>query len=205
MKGRRRARQLALQALYELDQSQHPVADVLAWRLDDFYRSLLRNQPKGPTPASQVDALMGAADLRRDAAAPFSGLDARELARPRGLDEATLEALLEILVGHQKLGGYAVALVRGVLANREALDKVIARIAPEWPVDQVAPVDRNCLRIALWEIATESAPTRVAINEAVELARKFSGEGARRMVNGALGAFTQSGQTIEIVGHERAG
>jgi N utilization substance protein B len=76
------------------------------------------------------------------------------------------------------------------------LDDVIHTIAPEWPVVQMAPVDRNVLRIALWELATGANPTRVAINEAVELARTFSGEGARRMVNGALGSFVASGRPL---------
>jgi N utilization substance protein B len=122
-----------------------------------------------------------------------------------GLEPALLAPLLSLLVEHEKQGGYAVRLVRGVVANLDALDAMIGRIAPEWPVEQIAPVDRNCLRIALWELAAELAPTRVVINEAVELARKFSGEGARRMVNGALGAFASSGARIEIAGHEPAG
>ena len=75
---------------------------------------------------------------------------------------------------------------------------MIERIAPEWPVDQMAPLDRNVLRIALWEIGQGRVPVRVAINEAVELARRFSGEGARRMVNGALGAFVSSGVTLDL-------
>jgi N utilization substance protein B len=73
---------------------------------------------------------------------------------------------------------------------------VVARIAPEWPVEQMAPVDRNVLRIALWEIGSGRAPVRVAINEAVELARLFSGEASRRMVNGALGTFVSSGTPV---------
>jgi N utilization substance protein B len=62
----------------------------------------------------------------------------------------------------------------------------------------MAPVDRNVLRIALWEIGTGSSPVKVAISEAVELARTFSGEGARRMVNGALGAFAASGVRLDL-------
>ena len=75
---------------------------------------------------------------------------------------------------------------------------MIARIAPEWPVEQMAPIDRNVLRIALWEIASGSSPVRVAINEAVELARAFSGEGSRRMVNGALGAYTSGDRKLVL-------
>ncbi|MCB0217025.1 MAG: transcription antitermination factor NusB [Caldilineae bacterium] len=204
MKGRRRARQLALQALYELDSSEHPVADVLAARLDAYYRSVLRNQPDGPVPDRLVEPLIRAVDLRRDAERPWSDFDPTAIVERHGLDPARVAFALAQLIEHEGQGAYAVQLVRGVVRNLAAIDAVIGRIAPEWPVEQIAPVDRNCLRIALWEIGAGAAPLRVVINEAVELARRFSGEGARRMVNGALGAFAASGVVLAFAGYEPA-
>ncbi len=85
-------------------------------------------------------------------------------------------------------------LVEGVLARTKALDDLIARYAPEWPVDQMAIIDRNILRIAIYEIATsENTPIKVAINEAVELAKVFGSGSSRRFVNGVLGSFVAQG------------
>lgn len=85
---------------------------------------------------------------------------------------------------------FARALVQGVQEHREQLDAVIRKHAPEWPVDQLAIVDRNILRIALFELQYASdVPLKVAINEAVELAKTFGGDAAPRFVNGVLGAF----------------
>lgn len=198
MKGRRRARQIALQALYELDQSEHSVADVIAGRLDTYFRAVLRNGLDGRQSARLSDALMATADLYREAEAAWQAADAATVSRRYGLDEAEIQAALALLREHEPQASYAVRIVRGVLSRRAEIDAVIGRIAPEWPVDQMAPVDRNCLRIALWEISSDSAPTRVVINEAVELARRFSGEGARRMVNGALGAYSKGGPGMEL-------
>jgi N utilization substance protein B len=81
-------------------------------------------------------------------------------------------------------------LVKGVEANRETLDQLIARYAPEWPVDQIAIVDRNILRMAIYEIMhRDDTPTKVAINEAVELAKEFGSDSSGRFVNGVLGSL----------------
>ncbi len=79
-------------------------------------------------------------------------------------------------------------LVRGVLADRGHLDQLIARFAPEWPVEQLAIVDRNILRMALWELTSPEmdTPVRVVINEAVELAKLFGADSSPRFVNGVL-------------------
>jgi N utilization substance protein B len=70
------------------------------------------------------------------------------------------------------------------------LDSVISKHAPEWPLDQVAVIDRNILRIALWEIAVYNhTPVKVAINEAVELSKMFGSESTPRFVNGVLGSL----------------
>jgi N utilization substance protein B len=81
-------------------------------------------------------------------------------------------------------------LVRGVTASREELDQLIAKFAPEYPVDQLAIVDRNILRLAFYELKNlGDVPVKVAINEAVELAKIYGSDSAPRFVNGVLGAF----------------
>lgn len=132
MKGRRKARAVALQALYEIDSSSHSPGTVLQQRLE---------------------------------ATPLS-------------DELTR---------------FADRLMLGVLEHCRELDRMIARFAPEWPVEQMALVDRNILRIALWEFAvSRETPTRVAINEAVELAKAFGSEASARFVNGVLGSLAEA-------------
>ncbi|MDQ7029962.1 MAG: transcription antitermination factor NusB [Ardenticatenia bacterium] len=81
-------------------------------------------------------------------------------------------------------------LVSGVLAHRQEIDRYIEQIAPEWPVDQLAPIDRNILRMAIYELLhIQETPVKVAINEAVELAKTFGSDSSRRFINGALGTF----------------
>ncbi|MEJ2208904.1 MAG: transcription antitermination factor NusB [Anaerolineae bacterium] len=81
-------------------------------------------------------------------------------------------------------------LVDGVQAHAEELDQLIGRYAPEWPVDQIAIVDRNILRMAIYEILHRAdTPTKVAINEAVELAKEFGSDSSGRFVNGVLGSL----------------
>jgi N utilization substance protein B len=85
---------------------------------------------------------------------------------------------------------FARKLVQGVLANQDQMDRLIARYAPEWPVSQMAIIDRNVLRIAIFELAIDgSTPIKVAINEAVELAKIYGSESSARFVNGVLGAL----------------
>ena len=143
MKDRTKARGIALQALYELDVTDHPVGTVLTDR-------------------------MASAELDDDLILFFR------------------------------------SIVLGVLPIREELDSFIADHAPDWPLDQVAIIDRNILRIALYELAvTDSTPLKVAINEAVELAKMYGSDSAPRFVNGVLGSLadrqneiTQSFQQI---------
>ena len=129
MKVRRRARILALQALYEIDSTQHPVGTVLDQRLTE-----------DPLP--------------------------------------------------EEGEAFARELLAGVLQHQVALDELIQRYAPEWPVEQMAVIDRNVLRIAIYEFfISKLTPTKVAINEAVELAKLFGSDSAPRFVNGVLGAL----------------
>ena len=81
-------------------------------------------------------------------------------------------------------------LVTGVLQQRARLDEMIQQHAPEWPLEQMAIIDRNVLRIAIYEFAVaEMTPTRVAINEAIELAKLYGSDSSSRFVNGVLGAL----------------
>ena len=83
---------------------------------------------------------------------------------------------------------FAHSLVFGVLEHMERLDEMIHRFAPEWPVSEIAPVARNILRIAIYEIVVDQGtPPKVAINEAVELAKRFGDDSSRRFINGVLG------------------
>ena len=82
-------------------------------------------------------------------------------------------------------------LLAGVIAKKEDLDVVITKAAPEWPLERIAPVDRNILRLGLYELLfadRTQVPAKVAINEAIELAKTFGGDSSGRFVNGVLGA-----------------
>jgi N utilization substance protein B len=134
MKARRRARALALQALYEFDFTQHSTEYTLGCRLKE-----------------------------------------------RPLPEAATS--------------FAFHLVEGVRERVSQLDRVMAELAPEWPVDQIAVVDRNVLRIAIFELLCDSdTPPKVAINEAVELAKMFGSDSSPRFVNGVLGSLANRGK-----------
>ncbi|HLF01386.1 MAG TPA: transcription antitermination factor NusB [Anaerolineales bacterium] len=129
MKARRKARSIALQVLYELDCTAHPIDEVFRHRLD----------------------------------------------------ESPLDSALE---------AFARKVVAGVREHASHLDILIQKHAPEWPLDQMAVVDRNVLRIAIWEFAIDrTTPMKVAINEAIELAKLYGSDSAARFVNGVLGAL----------------
>ena len=88
-------------------------------------------------------------------------------------------------------------IVFGISPLREQLDLVIAKYAPEWPLEQIAAIDRNILRIATWEFAVQrQTPVKVVINEAVELAKEFGSDSAPRFVNGVLGSLAEQGNEI---------
>jgi transcription antitermination protein NusB len=139
MKPRTRARALALQALYEIDLSNHPPADVYKSRLEE---------------TSLTDEL-----------AEFAG-----------------------------------QIIFGVLPLTQELDQLIAKYAPEWPLDQIAAIDRNILRLAFWEFAVQrETPLKVAINEAVELAKLYGSDSAPRFVNGVLGALAEHEHELQEI------
>lgn len=92
---------------------------------------------------------------------------------------------------------FAGKLVQGVLAYQDEMDKLIVRYAPEWPLDQMAVIDRNILRIAIYEFLIDAeTPVKVAINEAVELAKAYGSDSAPRFINGVLG--TLANQTSRL-------
>jgi len=137
MKGERRsARQLALQALYEIDLVAHPVGQVLTALFTDTGLSLSGQR-------------------------------------------------------------YTQGLVVGISKYKDILDQYIQIHAPEWPLDQVAIVDRNLLRMALYEFTLGDVPVKVAINEAIELAKRYGGDSAPRFVNGVLGALVPRQKEID--------
>jgi len=93
---------------------------------------------------------------------------------------------------------FARQIIFGVLPITTTLDHLIAKYAPEWPLDQIAAIDRNILRMALWEFAVYGqTPLKVAINEAVELAKLFGSDSAPRFVNGVLGALAEHQNEIQ--------
>lgn len=86
--------------------------------------------------------------------------------------------------------GFIVDLVRGVLDHQKEIDTLITQFAPEWPLEQITTVDRNILRIGIFELKhNHDIPPKVAINEAIELAKTFGGESSGKFVNGVLGAI----------------
>lgn len=82
-------------------------------------------------------------------------------------------------------------LVKGVLENKALIDEHIRRFARAWPIEQMAVIDRNILRLAIYEVLVDNrVPVRVAINEAVELAKDFGGQSSSRFVNGVLSSVS---------------
>jgi N utilization substance protein B len=99
-----------------------------------------------------------------------------------------------------ELSEFARQIIFGVLPLTQTLDQIIAKYAPEWPLDQIAAIDRNILRMALWEFAVyHDTPVKVAINEAVELAKQYGSDSAPRFINGVLGALADHQHEIQQV------
>lgn len=143
MKPRTKARSVALQALYEIDLTEHSIGTVLDNRFGDIEL----------TPSLQ---------------------------------------------------DFVVDIVSGIAPIRKVLDEQIAEHAPEWPIDQISIIDRNLLRIALWEFAVKGeTPLKVAINEAIELAKKFGSDSTPRFVNGVLGSLAENEHKIRLELHKR--
>jgi transcription antitermination protein NusB len=99
-------------------------------------------------------------------------------------------------LAHQKINKvrtYVTRLVQGISARATNFDGILQAYAPEWPISQVATIDRNILRIALWELAIEeNIPVGVAIDEAIELSKLFGAENSSRFINGVLGTIADN-------------
>lgn len=125
---RRKARIIAIQALYELDYSDHKPKEVLA-------------------------------RLIREKALPDEAAD------------------------------FARSLVNGIIKNKRVIDDLIQKFAPAFPINQIAPIDRNILRLAIFEILFDNrVPVKAAINEAVELGKSFGSDSSQKFINGVLGS-----------------
>lgn len=135
-----------------------------------------------------------------------SGSYSQQIGQRRKARRAALQALYEIDTTAHKPGAVldsrqAVArlepeglaflrwLISGVVAHKDAMDLLIGRYAPEWPVEQLAVIDRNILRLSIFELLNpeSDAPAKVVVNEAVELAKIFGSDSSPRFINGVLG------------------
>jgi len=106
------------------------------------------------------------------------------------MDETLTRFLAEEGLSEEN-AAYARELVNGVVQNREKIDHNIQSFAPAWPVEQIPVVDRNILRLAIFEILLDNkVPVKVAINEAVELAKTFGSDNSSKFVNGVLGSVS---------------
>jgi N utilization substance protein B len=110
--------------------------------------------------------------------------------------------VLERLIGErrlkQDLPDFARLLLTGVLEKRGEIDALIERAAPAWPADQLSPIDRNILRVAIREFLVDNlTPVGAAINEAVEMAKKFGSESSGRFINGVLGTLAPEKAAVQ--------
>ena len=110
-----------------------------------------------------------------------------------------LETVLNRLTAEKALpiesSDFSRVLVNGVLANREKIDALIKQFAPAFPLEQIAVIDRNILRLAIFEILFDnSVPNKVAINEAIELAKHYGGDNSAKLINGVLGSIANNRQ-----------
>jgi N utilization substance protein B len=168
MTGRSLARRLALQALYEVDTTDHSAEAVVAHFLARGSDTL------------NIDVVIALADGEQPANLTTLLKETRTLE-----DEET------------RILRYFQRLVYGIVRVRAVLDELLGAYAPDFPIDQVAVVDRNILRIALWEIAVDRhVPVGVAIDEAIELAKLFGSEATPRFVNGVLGTIANNIKAI---------
>jgi N utilization substance protein B len=113
----------------------------------------------------------------------------------RNYDEPVSENTNGTPMADAKVREYGSALVEGVLANRDRLDQLIEEYAPSWPLDQMSSIDKNILRLAIFEILFDNrVPLKAAINEAVELGKRFGSDSSSRFINGVLGTVAANEQ-----------
>lgn len=112
------------------------------------------------------------------------------------LDKIVRSNIKELEPGEENKN-FTLELIDGVYKNLEKINNIIKSAAPEWPLEQIAIVDRNVLRIGVYELVfgdQKKVPPKVAINEAIELAKAFGGESSGKFVNGVLGTLYQKGK-----------
>lgn len=110
--------------------------------------------------------------------------------RSQKLTEVTERNILEFAFGLGEDSSFVEGLVRGVTKNMVEIDKTIEKYAPEWPIDKITIIDRNVLRLGVYELMiAKEVPPKVAINESIEIAKTYGGESSGRFVNGVLGAI----------------
>jgi N utilization substance protein B len=153
------ARILAMQALFEFDQTDHDIDDVLA-RIDQ--------------PAPSLDAV--------------TGEPGEEPSGEEEIEESDTEFV------PPQVARRAIRLTRGVLEHLAEIDPHIEKAAPAFPIDQLAAIDRCVLRLAVYELVVtkDDVPFKVAINEAVEIAKRYGGDRSGSFVNGVLGTIAKS-------------
>lgn len=101
--------------------------------------------------------------------------------------------------GSSKINAFAKQRIEGVLNYKSSLDEIIQSLAPTWPVYQIPTIDRNILRMAIFELQQGSTiPIKVVINEAVEIAKAFGGENSAKFINGVLGSLLDNPNEIVI-------
>ena len=106
------------------------------------------------------------------------------------MEEVITRLLAEVRLSEENIA-FAHELVSGVIQNEEKIDQNIRSFAPAWPIEQIPLVDRNILRLAIFEILLDNkVPVKVAINEAIELAKAFGSDNSPKFVNGVLGSVS---------------
>ena len=111
-----------------------------------------------------------------------------------------IDRALEEFAGGAEDTQFARELVTGVVDNIDALDKIIVDTAPEWPIQQITVIDRNVLRLGIYELMfSKKIPPKVAINEAVEMGKRFGGESSGKFVNGVLGTLFKNLKPDDIL------
>ena len=104
--------------------------------------------------------------------------------------EAVLDTTIEKFGAGLEDKTFVHQIIFGVRQNLDEINKLITASAPEWPLEQITPIDRNILRIGIFELKySQDIPPKVAINEAIELAKKFGGESSGKFVNGVMGTI----------------
>ena len=105
--------------------------------------------------------------------------------------EIAIERLLAEAGLSQEIGDFSRALVSGTVKNKDEIDRNIQKYAPAYPIEQLAIIDRNILRLAIFEILFDNkVPVKVAVNEAVELAKAFGSGSSAKFINGVLGSVS---------------